>query len=387
VSKTEVIAIYFPSWHPDKHYERWYGKGFSEWELVKSAKPLFDGHHQPKEPLWGYFDESDPVWMKKQIDLAADHGVTGFLFDWYWYSGEKFLENALEKGFLNSSNRDRLKFAIMWANHNWGKWPAIGGAPGMTGNANQGENLLLKINHSPEDLIAVAEYCCENYFENDNYWRIDGKPVFSFFDLKIMIEQFGSIEQVADGVELMRNTVRGHGFDGLYLLGNIGCCGDNEYCCGWNRVTWAKQFGFDSVFAYNIVRTKSYDEIPDEMPLVNYREVMESHRYCWNKIEAGGLTHFPSVTLGVDVSPRWNRQFRPPMDFKSLGYEPIVIENTPEKFGELFHNAIEHAKVDNSRGKTVIINAWNEWTEGMFLLPEKRYGLAYLEKIEPIAKV
>ena len=71
--KKEVFAIYFPSWNPDRHYGQWYGKGFSEWELVKTTKPLFDGHEQPKVPEWGYFDESDPVWMEKQIDLAADH--------------------------------------------------------------------------------------------------------------------------------------------------------------------------------------------------------------------------------------------------------------------------------------------------------------------------
>ena len=56
--KSEVFAIYFPSWHIDRHYEKWYGKGFSEWELVKSTHPLFKEHVQPKKPLRGYFDES-----------------------------------------------------------------------------------------------------------------------------------------------------------------------------------------------------------------------------------------------------------------------------------------------------------------------------------------
>ena len=54
---------------------------FSEWELIKTTKPLYLGHHQPKVPNWGYFDESDPKWSAKEIDLAADHGVTTFLFE------------------------------------------------------------------------------------------------------------------------------------------------------------------------------------------------------------------------------------------------------------------------------------------------------------------
>jgi hypothetical protein len=40
--------------------------------------------------------------MEKQIDLAADHGITGFLFDWYWYKGEKLLDKALEEGHLTA---------------------------------------------------------------------------------------------------------------------------------------------------------------------------------------------------------------------------------------------------------------------------------------------
>ena len=40
-----------------------------------------------------------------------------FLFDWYWYSGVKLMEEALENGFLKAPNRKRLKFALMWANH------------------------------------------------------------------------------------------------------------------------------------------------------------------------------------------------------------------------------------------------------------------------------
>lgn len=122
--KPEILAVYFPSYHPDAHYAQWYGPEFSEWELMAAARPRFPGHAQPKVPVMGYFDESDPEWAETQIDLAADHGITGFFFDWYWYGGEKFLDAALEHGFLRARNRERLKFCLMWANHTWGVWPA-----------------------------------------------------------------------------------------------------------------------------------------------------------------------------------------------------------------------------------------------------------------------
>ncbi|MDD5705906.1 MAG: glycoside hydrolase family 99-like domain-containing protein [Kiritimatiellae bacterium] len=383
-NNTEVFAIYFPSWHPDRHYAKWYGAGFSEWELVKTTKPLFPGHHQPRQPLWGFFDESDPVWMAKQIDLAADHGVTGFLFDWYWYSGEKFLEAALERGFLNAPNRQRLKFALMWANHSWGPWPAVTGRPGFANVQNQGQEMFLDNRHSPEDLERVVDYCAETYFREPNYWKIDGKPVYSFFDVSALVTQLGGEQQVAAAFQRMQQRAQRHGWPGLFLLANIGCCNDNEYCCGWNRVEGAGRMGFEAAFAYNIVRSPRYAAIDPAHPVYSYDEVMASHRHCWRKIAEGGLPHFPSVTRGLDVSPRWHRGVSFPLDFRALQYEPIVADNTPEKFGALCREALELARRQPPERRAIVINAWNEWTEGMFLLPEAEYGNKPLEALRAV---
>ncbi len=374
----QIFAIYFPSWHPDAHYAKWYGQGFSEWELLKSTKPLFPGHKQPKEPSWGYLDESDPRVMTRQIDLAADYGLSGFLFDWYWYEGEMFLEKALEKGFLQAENRQRLKFALMWANHDWGRWPAVMNEqkPGMNGSENQSAEKLLRQVHTVADLIRVAEYCCEHYFCQENYWRIDDRPVFSFYHLQTLIARLGSEELAVEGLAAMSETVRKLHGKNLYLLANVGCCEGNDYCCGWHYVEQAKKLGFEAVFAYNIVRTKEYRTLPDARPVYDYSGVIDSQRFCWSKIEEGGLPHFPSVTIGLDVSPRWNRNITLPMDFKKLGYEPIIVGNTPEQVGKIVAEALQR------EGSTVIINAWNEWSEGMYLLPEKEYGLGYLEAIQ-----
>ncbi len=371
----EIFAIYFPSWHPDAHYEKWYGRGFSEWELLKTTRPLFEGHLQPKKPLWGYFDESAPEWMEKQIDTAADHGITGFLFDWYWYDGELFLEKPLNEAFLSAPNGKRLKFALMWANHDWGRWPALDDEhhAGMNGNANQSSTLFLKCVHSLEDCRRVAEYCCEKYFLRNNYWKIGGKAVFSFFATDKLREMLGSEEHVAEALRAMDEVAKRHGLAGIHFLANVGCCNDNSYFCGWGRVPGLKKIGFDSVFAYNIVAPTYYNELPDERPVFDYSGMMESQKFCWGKIEEGGLPHFPSVTLGLDVSPRWSRAVRFPMDYKKLGYCPVCTGNTPERFGEMLSAALE------KETPAVILNAWNEWSEGMFLIPESRYGYEYLE--------
>ena len=55
-----VAAYYYPCEHPDPRWDKAKYPGFTEWDLVRKAKPRFPGHKQPKVPLWGYTDESDP---------------------------------------------------------------------------------------------------------------------------------------------------------------------------------------------------------------------------------------------------------------------------------------------------------------------------------------
>ena len=84
----------------------------------EAGDAAISGHELfPKVPLWGYTDEADPAAMAQKIDAAADHGVDAFIFDWYWYEDGPYLERALEEGFLGAANNERLKFSLMWADH------------------------------------------------------------------------------------------------------------------------------------------------------------------------------------------------------------------------------------------------------------------------------
>ena len=80
-----IAAYYFPNYHPDARNAKQHGEGWTEWELVKNARPRFEGHRQPNVPLWGYTDESNPEEMARKIAAAADHGIDAFIFDWYWF--------------------------------------------------------------------------------------------------------------------------------------------------------------------------------------------------------------------------------------------------------------------------------------------------------------
>ena len=49
--KLQCAAYYFPNFHEEIRNEPFHGKGWSEWEVLKCARPRFEGHRQPKIPL------------------------------------------------------------------------------------------------------------------------------------------------------------------------------------------------------------------------------------------------------------------------------------------------------------------------------------------------
>jgi hypothetical protein len=359
----EVAVYYFPQYHPDPRNDAWHGKDWTEWELVKHATSRFQGHYQPLTPEWGYFDESDPAWTAREIDLAADHGVTTFLYDWYWWEDGPFLQTALENGFLAASNRNRMKFAIMWANHNWAN---IHPAP----YGRNWENLALgKVSRRTFD--ELTDHVVDYYFSQPNLLKIDGEPFFSIYELQTFIEGLGGMNETKRALEEFRRKTIRAGFPGLHLNAvawqadpaialDLGVASIHSYC--WAHHVNMGNYGFPlSDYAKNAVRAiQVWDELAAKFPMP----------YC------------PNVSMGWDSSPRTVQSDR----FENRGYPftPIYSGNTPAAFEEALKSARAWLSRPETSLKMLTINAWNEWTEGSFLLPEKRYGDGYLRAIRNV---
>jgi len=372
LSKTNrpaVVAIYCPLWHNYDHASSWKGEGWCEWELLKTARPRFKGHYQPIRPAWGYFDESDPKWSTREIDLAADHGIDVFLFDWYWYNGVRIMEEALERGFLQSPARRRFKFAIMWANHDWSDYfpPPFGGGMGP---------MWLPSRHSPRDLERVIDYSIDNYFRHPNYWRVDGRLFYSVFQPEKFVKELGGPAPPRRLLARMDQRLRRAGLPPLH----------------WNAMLWSpkpvpalKQAGFQTTTSYIINTAGKAVKLVEQYP-----DLMAGHRRHWRKMSAASLPYQPIVSMGWDVTPRCEKTVRwpfppsPATGKHDYPYMSLVVGNTPARYEQLCRDAQQHIAQDPKKPFAVLLNAWNEWTEGSYLLPDKRNGTAYLRAVRRV---
>jgi hypothetical protein len=368
-----VASYYFPDYHPDDPRNiKMHGGEWSEWELVKSARPRFEGHHQPNVPLWGYEDESDPVAMAKKIDAAADHGVDAFIFDWYWYDDGPFLERGLERGFLKAANNQRLKFSLMWANHDW-----IDIHPATLSKA---PALVFPGTVKPETFDRMTDYIIATYFKHPSHWMIDGKPYFSIYELHTFVKSFGSLDAAKAALDRFREKTVAAGFPGLHL--NAVAFGiqilPNETAVK-NPAELVRKLGFDSVTSYVWVHHVGLPQFPQ----TPYDYVMEKAVEHWAVAEQQfGVPYHPNVSMGWDPSPRCLQS--DPYENKGYPFMATISGNTPENFKTALEKVKAFLDTQSSGQRIFTINCWNEWTEGSYLEPDTIHGFAYLDAVKAV---
>ena len=337
-------------------------EGDGEWESVRNATAKFPGHDWPRRPLWGYCNEADPRVMEMQIDAAADHGVNVFIYNWYWYDNRPFLEQCLNNGYLKARNNDRVKFYLMWANHDvnytWDKRLAHLGI----------SNCVWQAATNRAQFEQIARRLIDNYFTHPSYYRIDDCPVFYFYELKTLVAGLGGIDNTADALKWFRQQAVKAGLPGLHLqLNSMGATRRNM--SGLDDGTSAtlaedvERLGFDSLTNYHICL---FTSIADD-----YANVMEKVKEEWRRMDSDfDVPYFPHVSVGWDNNPRF-QTLRP----------DILKNNSPQEIAKAVRAACDYADAHPAQAPLITINSWNEWTESSYLQPDDLHGYGYLEAV------
>jgi hypothetical protein len=368
MNNLEIAAYNFPQWHPDTRNDKWHGHGWTEWELVKGAVPRYDGHRQPVKPAWGYFDESDPEWSTKEIALAADHGLTAFIYDYYWYEDGPFLNRALERGFLRAPNRERLKFALMWANHDWCNWHPV-----KLNDSVWGSGKLIDGAMTADGFARFTAKVIGDYFSQPNYLCLEGKPYFSIYDLGNFIRGLGGLDETRRALDRFRQDTQKVRGTELHIDAVVGRLGPGT------RSEIIAKLGIDSVASYNWGDHFSMDQ--EDFPRGSYEKVMLANVAAWPVLEKEyGVPYIANVSTGWDSSPRCCPTDR----YENRGYPwwPVLEGNTPEMFARALELMKDYFAQSKPRFPFFTVNAWNEWTEGAYLLPDEFEGIGKLEALK-----
>ena len=375
--RPKVLVYYFPGYHQDTLQDGFHGDGWTEWELVDSARQRFPDHHQPRVPLAGREDESDSLVMEKYIDLAANHGIDGFIFDYYWYEGKPFLNGALDGGFLLSRNREDLEFSLMWANHDW-----VDVFPSKSPDVPlSGLTQILPGHTTRESFEDFCRHVIEKYFSQPNYTLIDGRPRFSIYEVGNLVSSLGGLEQAIDALTWFEVQVRKAGFPGIHLD-----------IVAWSfNILPSKGKGFEPDQLNDFVRllgvrsVSSYVwihhvDLEDPTMAVAQWDDVASAAFEDYRILASSLSipFHPNVTAGWDSTPRCDQSVS--FELGSYPWFPAWSPG-PAEFKQGLEYAREFCSQRTSPYQEVTINAWNEWTEGSYLLPDQRDGLGKLKAI------
>ena len=336
----KIIAFYLPQFHPIPENDREWGKGFTEWNNVSKAVPQFFGHYQPKLPgELGYYDLRLKTVQQRQIELAKQYGIDGFCYHHYWFDGKRVLEGPFQK-VLDNPDLD-LPFCLCWANENWTRrWDGLD------------DDIILMQNHSPEDDIAFIKNITPA-LKDKRYIHVNKKPL-------LIIYRPGLLPDPAATADRWRAYAKAEGIGGLHIVA-ASTFGFNDF----------ESIGYDGLVQFP-PHTVPASEITKQKTILNpsYKgRIYDFKEFSINsiKILAGEKHIFPSVMMG------WDNEARTP------GTGNVFDGATPGEYKKWLNASFDFVQENNSQDEQIVfINAWNEWAEGTYLEPDKRYGYAYL---------
>ena len=338
----KILAYYLPQFYPFKENNEWWGEGFTEWRNSSSARPRFDGHHQPHLPLdLGYYDLRLIDTMYKQAEMAKKAGIHAWCFYHYRFGSKRIMDIPVNN-FLNEPSLN-MPFCLMWANENWARtWE---------GKKNK---ILMRQDYDPKhDQAMIDELAL--HFNDPRYLRLNGKPLYYIYCPSL-------IPQAKKRIDEWRNLlITRHNIEATF---HMALTYDD---------TDPRPYGLDG--AIEFPPHNSFKKLPSMNKSLsnldpNFSGQMRDYEHL---IKHNLLNDDVDFDLVKCVLPGWDNEAR--RTNRGFG----LINNSPAKYQIWLSEAIKYSLKRPVQGESLVaVNAWNEWAEGAHLEPDVYYGSAFL---------
>lgn len=369
----KIIAMYFTQLHAIPDNNEWWGHGFTDWNNVKKAEPLFEDHYQPRVPAnSNYYDQSSVETIRAQVNLAKQHGIYGFCHYHYWFDGKQLLETPTNL-LLQNADID-FPFCLSWANETWSRqWDG------------RDHHILIKQTHPPtkESWARHFKYLIKAW-SDERAIKINGKPLF-------VILRPQKIDQIDAMLDFWNRSAKERGLQGLYVIFQ------QQYQLANNNCLKS----FDASFQFqpfNSINSDGYSkkamgkqrlrQVIDRLPQgiqnfiwslwSSHTKKFTVHEYdtVWKKIIEDSMNlpvnTFPGAFADWDNTARYGKR------------ATIIKGASPEKFKYWFRQLVESMSDRPDDMNYLFFNAWNEWAESAYIEPDNKYGYEYLEAIRDV---
>lgn len=345
----KYLAFYLPQFHPFPENDEWWGVGFTEWTNVTKAIPQFVGHNQPRlAGELGYYDLRNKTIIRQQMDLAKLYGVYGFCIYFYWFDGKKLMDTPLNI-IMNNEELD-LPFCLCWANENWSrKWDG------------KNQDILIAQNYDkefPEKFINDVI----PYMSDSRYIKFQDKPV-------LIIYNANEIPDLKKVIQIWRDRCRSHGLGEIHLLAVDFALNAKSRDAGFDGFI---EFPPHSVYNYGMETINSELSVIDDSyagRIFDYGRIVREKKYLTTNTD----NYYKGIFLGWDNTARRSRS--------ATVYHRFTIAAFREWLADITKFTLENHKKDD---RFLFINAWNEWAEGTYLEPDRRYGYAALDAVRQV---
>ncbi len=324
--------------------------------MLPALWPMFPSHYQPRLPgELGFYDLRLEDTRAEQAALASAYGIAAFCYWHYWFGGRRVLDRVVDD-VIRSGVPD-FPFCLGWANESWSsrKW-----ARDFRG-AERG--ILLDQTYPGDDDYRRHFDTVEAAFHDPRYVRVGGKPLF-------LVYRPLSLPEPRHFVELWQRLAQESGLPGLFLVGETGRAGDFQpsahhfdAAVPWTFQPMAQRLAEERRHRSDWLATAALQRIPFLPDIFSYRRWVPY--FPW--VRSDGELSFPCIITGWDDTPRRGRGAL------------IFHGDAPDVFEAEVRRAVGLVADLPRDQRIVFVKSWNEWAEGNYLEPDRRFERAFLE--------